>query len=273
MMPAATETNGLSSSGINGVLDLPQVPEQDARNCQAAMVWPASCNTLAVLSTCPLMPPANHTCHSSDGSECLQSSHYGMQTDDALDSKTTLMVRNLPADLSQPALVEQFIEGGYKGLFDFVYMPMNLRGQGNFSYAFINFTSHAVAAQVMMQMQRLEHDDPSSSERWTSVWSTCQGLSANVERYRNSPLMHDLVPKECKPALYDHSGNPVPFPKPTKTIPKPRIHWPGPKEAKGVEDRSCQFEARLCGDISRRAGHAVTAVLERRPGRSKKHQR
>lgn len=182
------------------------------------------------------------------------------------------MVRNLPADLSQPAFVQQFIDAGYRGLFDFVYMPMNLRGQGNFGYAFINFTSHDVAAHVVMQMQGLEHDEPLSSAQWTSAWSTCQGLSANTERYRNSPLMHELVPKECKPAVYDRSGNQASFPKPTKAISKPRIHWPGPKDAKHVKDRDCQFEARVQGAACM-GERCAAAVPEQRTCRKKKNQR
>lgn len=235
-------------STFNRFPDMPQVALQDdTGSCHAAMVWPESCDTLPVLSTSPLMRPANITYHSGTGTEVQQSSSYGMQTDDALDCRTTLMVRNLPVDLSQPALVQQFKEVGYGGLFDFVYMPMNLRGQGNFGYAFINFTSHAVAAHVMMQMQPLEHEDSSNSERWTSMWSTCQGWGANVERYRNSPLMHELVPIECKPAVYDCSGNQVSFPRPTKSIPKPRIHWPGPKNVKSCEDQDGQLGAGSCG--------------------------
>merc|ERR1711998_629905 len=103
------------------------------------------------------------------------------------------MVRNLQTDLSQPAFVQWFIEAGYGGLFDFVYMPMNFRASGNFGYAFVNFINHEVAEHVLMQMQDGEHEEGSSSDKWSSVWSTCQGLSANVERYRNSPLMHDSV--------------------------------------------------------------------------------
>mmetsp|Transcript_37822 Transcript_37822/g.66661 ORF Transcript_37822/g.66661 Transcript_37822/m.66661 type:complete len:108 (+) Transcript_37822:445-768(+) len=43
-----------------------------------------------------------------------------------------------------------------------------------------------------------------------------------IERYRNSPIMHDSVPDEHRPALFE-DGKRVPFPEPTKVIRRPRI--------------------------------------------------
>jgi len=138
------------------------------------------------------------------------------------ENRTTVMVRNIPSHLSQAAFVTELIARGYRGLFDFVYMPMSLRSNeyGCFGYAFVNFTSASLALQLKRQLQLLEADD----KEWRVVWSSCQGLAANVERYRNSPLMHDSVPADCKPALYDEHGDQVKFPAPTKNIQKPRIH-------------------------------------------------
>jgi len=48
-----------------------------------------------------------------------------------------------------------------------------------------------------------------------------QGLSAHIERYRNSPLMHESVPDEYRPILLC-GGRRVPFPAPTKRIKPPR---------------------------------------------------
>lgn len=146
---------------------------------------------------------------------------------DSADNKTTLMFRNLNKQLTQTGLVEQLIAMGCGALFDFVYMPMNFRESGNFGYAFVNFISHSAAVEVMTHIQVC---DAPSSEKWICTWSTCQGLNANVDRYRNSPLMHHSVPEECKPAMYDCTGAQVLFPRPTKNIPKPRIHWTGPKK-------------------------------------------
>merc|ERR1712080_58537 len=53
------------------------------------------------------------------------------------------------------------------------------------------------------------------SQKVLSVsWSTpLQGLAANIERYRNSPVMHQDVPDHFKPLLFK-CGQPVRFPRP-----------------------------------------------------------
>jgi hypothetical protein len=145
--------------------------------------------------------------------------------DDDDEIKTTLMVRDLPADLSQTAFVQDFRDIGYAGLFDFVYMPMNFRNPGSsFGYAFINFTSHGHALSIMNLFASGELQG--SCQGWSAMWSSNQGSCANVERYRNSPLMHNLVPAECKPAMFGNTGQQVAFPPSTRSIPKPRVHRP-----------------------------------------------
>jgi hypothetical protein len=173
--------------------------------------------------------------------EALVLPHHATQD----ENRTTVMVRNIPTHLSQAAFVTELIARGYRGLFDFVYMPMSLRSDGCFGYAFVNFTCASLALQLKRQLQLLEADD----KEWRVVWSSCQGLAANVERYRNSPLMHDTVPADCKPALYDEHGFQVKFPPPTKSIQKPRIHHRMKPEKKNESgDVDAKAAARTCGN-------------------------
>jgi len=175
--------------------------------------------------------------------------------------------------MGQPALVQEFIQAGYRGLFDYVYMPMNFRAHGNFGYAFVNFVSHATALQFIADMRRVEHGDADDQRRWDLVWSTCQGLNANIARYRNSPLMHELVPKECKPAMYDETGSQTVFPSPTKTIPKPKIHWTGGNKGLGNGAKDKDLEPEKRADVSvNQCGQLGKQVFDGRPGRGK-HQR
>jgi len=44
-----------------------------------------------------------------------------------------------------------------------------------------------------------------------------QGLRANIERFRNNPVMSDAVPDMFKPALYVGKRE-VPFPGPTRAL-------------------------------------------------------
>jgi hypothetical protein len=185
------------------------------------------------------------------------------------------MVRDLPTDLSQTAFVQDFRDIGYTGLFDFAYMPMNFRNPGrSFGYAFINFTSHGNALSIINLFSSGELQG--SCQGWSAMWSSNQGLSANIERYRNSPLMHHLVPAECKPAVFDNSGQRVAFPAPTRSIPKPRVH-----NATAVKDGHAEGEPASAGSsppaslststalVSDRSGECMSP--KQRPGRSKRH--
>jgi len=59
------------------------------------------------------------------------------------------------------------------------------------------------------------------------TWSKpCQGFCANVEKYRNSSVMHHSVPEEYKPVVFCH-GQRVPFPEPTKVLSLPEEMIPG----------------------------------------------
>jgi len=53
---------------------------------------------------------------------------------------TTLMVRNLPAHVTQKLLIEE-LDREFAGFYDFCYMPSSFNTKTNKSYAFINFTS------------------------------------------------------------------------------------------------------------------------------------
>merc|ERR1712224_824451 len=55
------------------------------------------------------------------------------------------------------------------------------------------------------------------------VWSDpYQGLAANIERYRNSPVMGSTVHEMYKPLLIV-DGKVLPFPAPTKKLNPPRV--------------------------------------------------
>lgn len=162
---------------------------------------------------------------SCDGQPAAPATEPRGVTTDPSDDRTTLMVRGLSTDLNQAGFVQHFMNGGYAGYLNFAYMPMNFRKPGcSFGYAFVNFSAHEVAESVITKLESAEC--PQELQGWSASWSSSQGWDGNIERYRNSPLMHPLVPAECKPAVFDENGDQVPFPKPTKSIPKPRAQKP-----------------------------------------------
>lgn len=88
-------------------------------------------------------------------------------------------------------------------------------------YAIVNFVDHAMAAWFMHHFQEFEVLSVSWNE-------PLQGLEAQIERYRNSPVMHESVPKDFRPALFNN-GQQVVFPSPTTRVKAPRVRHQKPR--------------------------------------------
>lgn len=138
-----------------------------------------------------------------------------------VDSRTTVMLRNMPNNYTRAMLLSMLDEEGFKGLYDFVYLPVDFARHAGLGYAFINLTDPATAARFWRTFDGYNRWVIPTSKVSSVSWSEpLQGLEANVERYRNSPVMHSTVPEEYRPVLY-RKGQRVPFPKPTKAIRSP----------------------------------------------------
>lgn len=138
-------------------------------------------------------------------------------------SRTTVMLRNLPEGYTRNMLTAMLDEGGFAGMFDFVYMPMNFRTKASFGYAFVNLAAPSDAERCHDYFQGFRHWGVPTDKVCEVSWSDMhQGLAAHIERYRNSPVMHESVPDEYKPARFAR-GDRVLFPPPTKKLRVPRI--------------------------------------------------
>lgn len=137
--------------------------------------------------------------------------------------RTTIMLRNLPNDYSRSKIIDMLDSAGFSGHYDFVYVPVDFRRWAGFGYAFVNMISTESAEYAMQQFKGFK-DWSVGSEKICSVsWGEpIQGLSAHIERYRNSPVMHEDVPDEFRPAIF-LNGLRAEFPAPTKRIQAPRL--------------------------------------------------
>jgi len=155
------------------------------------------------------------------------------------NTRTTVMMRNLPFECTREVLIALLQDHGYTAMFDLLYLPIDFKFNNGIGYAFVNFVSPEIAQTFCSAFTGLQVFPmgaermcgvtgfkvfPMGGERMCEVgWSDVQGLETHVERYRNSPVMHDSVPDEYKPVLFVGSER-VPFPKPTKKVRLPR-HW------------------------------------------------
>lgn len=65
--------------------------------------------------------------------------HFSPSGSDAASEATTMMIRHVPAKMTQEVLQVQVEQLGFKGRFDFLYIPMDSRRRANRGIAFINF--------------------------------------------------------------------------------------------------------------------------------------
>merc|ERR1719310_623970 len=132
-------------------------------------------------------------------------------------------MRNLPNCYTRDMLLQMLDAEGYLGSFDFLYLPIDFRRGLGLGYAFINFTSPSIAEGFRQHFTGFNQWCLPSDKVCEATWSdTLNGLEAHIERYRNSPVMHESVPDEHKPMLFAGLER-VPFPEPTKKIRAPRL--------------------------------------------------
>eukprot|EP00397_Hematodinium_sp_SG-2012_P050283 GEMP01058362.1.p1 GENE.GEMP01058362.1~~GEMP01058362.1.p1 ORF type:complete len:323 (+),score=63.72 GEMP01058362.1:67-1035(+) len=156
-------------------------------------------------------------------------------TDDVDEcDRTTVMMRNLPNKYNRDTILQLINKHQYADTFDFFYLPIDFRSKSNMGYAFINFIDPTDARRFKDYFTGFNSWNFNSVKNCEVSWSKpFQGLAAHVDRYRNSPMMHESVPFEYRPCLFKN-GDLLPFPKPLKTIEPPKIR----RAAKGDKNPS-----------------------------------
>jgi len=222
--------------------------------CEAQLPAPGPFGALCALSSgmpakgqkqkakLPTTQPARHGCGSTarrtTAAEAAAVEGEGSAFEDenvvsdeeaAREGFSTVMLRNLPNDLNRPMLEKLLDAQGLAERYDFCYMPADFRRRCGLGYAFLNLLSHEDAMAAKKALEGFKAWDVEGSSKVLSVcWGKCQGLLANTERYRNSPVMHPLVDDNFRPATYSE-GRRVPFPESTKTVRKPRAKRGDPR--------------------------------------------
>jgi len=136
---------------------------------------------------------------------------------------TTIMMKNIPNNMSRDQLLDVINAEGFAGLYDFVYLPIDFKTSVGLGYSFINFEDPEVADRFRFHFQGFSWDSQ-SKKVCKAVWSeSLQGREAHIERYRNSPVMHHSMPANCKPVLFEN-GKMVPFPARTARVRAPRYY-------------------------------------------------
>jgi hypothetical protein len=114
---------------------------------------------------------------------------------------TTVMLKNLPPQYTRDMLKELLQSEGFLHHCNFLYLPMNFQNSQNVGYSFVNLTSEEQARRFFNAFEGFRSWVVDSDQAGSVCWSNVAGLRANIERYRNSPIMRSDVPEPFKPIL------------------------------------------------------------------------
>jgi hypothetical protein len=136
-------------------------------------------------------------------------------------SRTTVMLCNLPQQLTRDTLLRLVDEHGFWKRYNFLNFPREFDTLRHYGYAFINLMTHEDAINFKRIFHHFAEWPVPSVKQATAHWGTHHGFEENTNRYRNSPVMRPEVPDECKPIVLQ-DGMRIDFPRPTRTVKAPR---------------------------------------------------
>jgi FtsZ-binding cell division protein ZapB len=151
---------------------------------------------------------------------------------------TTIILRNLPKSCTRSILTQTMDANGFARCYDFIHVPVSLLDFAGLGYALVNMVDDQAAGRAHRFFSGFRGWPVPTTEACEVGWSSNQGIAFHIERYRNSPLMHDSVPRQHRPALFQN-GILRPFPAPTVRLQAPR-----------VRRRKATEKVQKCGHVS-----------------------
>ncbi|CAK8999053.1 unnamed protein product [Durusdinium trenchii] len=124
-----------------------------------------------------------------------------LSTDAQEGPATTAMLRNIPNKFSQKALLEEIDAEGFSGLYDFFYVPMDVRNKTNVGYAFINFLDPADMSRFSQHFEGYRFRNHNSQKIATVNPAHVQGLARNVQQLTKKAVLH-FNNGEYKPVVF-----------------------------------------------------------------------
>ncbi|RPB25334.1 hypothetical protein L211DRAFT_115750 [Terfezia boudieri ATCC MYA-4762] len=120
-----------------------------------------------------------------------------------LDTRTTVMLRNIPNKVDQPAL-KDFLDSTSRGKYDFLYLRIDFKNMCNVGYAFINFIDPMDIIAFVVAKSGKRWNKYNSDKVLDVTYANIQGTDQLVEKFRNSSVMDQ--PDAYRPKLYHSSG-------------------------------------------------------------------
>jgi hypothetical protein len=145
------------------------------------------------------------------------------------DTRTTVMIRNIPIKYTEDILIEALDE--FKGKYDCLYMPFDYEKKGNKGYAFINFVN---------PLHILYFHEKFDGKKWPLFESSkiCELNSANFQGIYEIQKHSKNYKGYKKPLFYSEQNNNENIIIPSKYLGKLKVRFPNMKfhENKGKKN-------------------------------------
>lgn len=152
-----------------------------------------------------------------------------------LDTRTTLMIKNIPNKYDQDMLLLA-VNKRHQGTYDFFYLPIDFKNRCNVGYAFINFIDPKSIPSFYEEFDNKKWEKFNSEKVCRISYARIQGKQSMIEHFKNSSLMFE-DPK-CRPLIFHSDGSaigkPEPFPIGPNVRPRSRKDSAGSSSAPGV---------------------------------------
>jgi len=134
--------------------------------------------------------------------------HYGFklhieQILDGIDTRTTVMIKNIPNKYTQKMLLER-IDTKHANRYDFFYLPIDLKNNCNVGYAFINMSDPFFVVSLYEDLHGQTWERFNSDKICELTYGRIQGKHALVDNFQSAV---DL--RKVKPAVFhSHCATP-----------------------------------------------------------------
>jgi len=106
------------------------------------------------------------------------------------EGRTTVMVRNIPSCYSQQDLLSELDGRGWRGTYDFFYLPFDMTKKANMGYCFMNFKDPSLAEACHVALDGAQLARGKGRKRLQVVPAVTQGYEKNAEHFQHSAVMN-----------------------------------------------------------------------------------
>ncbi|KAL3780276.1 hypothetical protein ACHAWO_007053 [Cyclotella atomus] len=157
-----------------------------------------------------LKSTTSHGSGSSSGNRAREDEHTSLSLDiesvrHGRDTRSSLMVRNIPNKYTQKMLLAEFAESGHASdKMDFFYLPIDFKNKCNRGYAFVNFVDYKDIIPFFDAYNGNSWSKFNSDKICDITYARIQGKAAMLKRFENSALMEK--DDEYRPMVFVSHG-------------------------------------------------------------------